>query len=176
MSLADRRVTAKKEEEQKNKIADGEYSVRLKDWKFGKSKGGKDMYTLTWKILKKLNPGKKEDATADKGKERRTFYLPSYNWSIVALLDLIEGMGANLEAMEEYSEIDDVMEEVEDTKMPKATMALEHEEGKQHPNIEIKDIEKVLKPKKEEKKKASTKKPVDDDDDDDDDDDVAVPD
>jgi len=150
MSLADRKKAAQQEEEQRNKIDNGFFSVRLKDWKFGKSKGGKEMYTLTWKILSMLSDldeKEVEDPKAHKGKERKTFYVLSQNWSLVALLDLVESAGADLEALEEVKELDDVLEEIEDTKMPKAKMRLEHPEGERFPKISITDVEQVLKSK-----------------------------
>jgi hypothetical protein len=172
MSLADRKKAAQEEEENKNKIENGDYRVRLKDWKFGKSKGGKEMYTLTWKILSKLTK-KGAAATDAKGKERRTYYVISQNWALVALLDLLEQAGADLAKMEEVDEIDDVFEEIEDTKLPKADMALEHEEGKQFPKITITNVEKVL------NQKCSTDKPQENDTEDEDPDDeetVTAPD
>lgn len=172
MSLAERKEAAQKEEEQKNKIDNGFYSVRLKDWKFGKSKGGKEMYTLTWKILTglmDLEEKKFKDPKEHKGKERKTFYVVSQNWSLVALLDIVESAGADLEAMEEVAEIDDVFEEIEDTKMPKAKMRLEHPEGERFPKIAITDVEEVLEPKKQEKTKSKAKTEPEGEDEDDDD-------
>jgi len=141
MSLADRKKQAQEEEKTKNQLADGDYQVRLKDWKFGPSKKGKDMYTLTWKIMALIG------ATGNgsiKGKERRTYYVVSLNWSLVALLDILEQAGANLEAVEDESEIGNILEQIEDTKMPKAIMTVENREGEQHPNITISQVEQVL--------------------------------
>ncbi|MFO7890676.1 MAG: hypothetical protein R6V04_10095 [bacterium] len=148
MSLADRKATAEKEEAQKNKIPTGVYSVRLKDWQFGKSQKGADMYTLTWKLLKVISlenedGGEGEDLEV-KGKERKTRYLPKENWSILQLLNILEEAGADLGAFEEVSDIDTILEEIEDTKMPRAKMTYENVEGKQYPNIDISDVEGVL--------------------------------
>lgn len=157
MSLADRKETAQKDEEKKNKISNGDYRVRLKDWKFGKSKGGGDMYTLTWKIRYGLNKKGKEEPTEEKGKDRRTYYPIGQNWAVIALLDFLEATGANLAAMEKMSECDDVFEEIEDNKMPMANMNLENVEGKQFPRIAITEVEKVLNLKgKPESKPAKT--------------------
>ena len=148
MSLKDRQETAETEVANQNKIPDGDFRVRLKDWKFGKSQKGADMYTLTWKFLKVIGFETPDDVDEDfeiKGKERKTRYLPGQNWSITALYTLLEGMGVDLSKYNDVSEIDDILELVEDTKMPKATLTLKfNEKNPKYPDITISDVEEVL--------------------------------
>lgn len=155
MSLADRKEQAQKEVAQKNKLPNGIYKVRLSDWEFGKSQKKSDMYTLTWKIIKpiKLTEELPEDMEESelKGRKRKTRFMPGQNWSLVALLDILEQAGANLESFDEISDIDTILEAVEDSRMPKAIMTYEHIEGEQYPKVcDISEVERVLGEDKEE--------------------------
>jgi len=149
MSLADRKKEAEKDVATKNKLPNGTYRVRLSDWLFGKSQKKADMYTLIWKVIKpiKLTEELPEDMEESdlKGKKRKTRFLTGMSWHMVALLDILEQAGANLEKFDEVSDIDTILEAIEDARMPKAILTYEHDEGEQYPKTcVISEVENVL--------------------------------
>lgn len=165
MSLADRKKAAEKEVAAKNKIPNGTYQVKLSDYEFGKSQKKHDMYTLTWKIIKPLElTGELPEGMEEKdlkGKKRKTRFMPGMGWSLAALLDILEQAGADLEAFEELSEIDDILEMIEDAGTLKATMTYDHPEDEQYPNIEISDVTKLLGEAEEEGEEEAADEPAD---------------
>ena len=150
MSLADRKKKAEAEQAMRSKLPNGTYEVRLADASFGQSQKKSDMWTLEWKILKALDIGELPEGVtkADlKGRKRKTRYVLSQNWAVAKLLDILEMAGADLDKYEDMADLDDIFEQIEDTKMPKAILTYEHLEGEQYPKVcEISDVEKVLVP------------------------------
>lgn len=144
MSLAERKIQAQKEIDNKNKLPDGSYRVRLKDWKFGKSKAGKDMYTLTWKIKDAIKVDKMPEGLDVKGKERKQYFVTSVERHVRDLLDILEGTGIDLSEFKDITAIDDIFEIIEDTKMPTAVMSVTTKEGSQFPDLNISEVETII--------------------------------
>lgn len=150
MSLAEMKASAEKEAAKRNQIPDGKYRVRLADWEFGKTQKRKlDQYVLTWKILKVIELDEEQDEDFNeedvKGKKRKTRYMTSESWGIGPLLDILAQAGADLEKYDKVSDIDTILEAIEDTKMPKAVLTYEHPEGEQYPKTcDISEVENVL--------------------------------
>lgn len=154
MGFKDRLAKARKESADVKKgfmWEEGDYEAKFKDWSFGKSQNGDDMFTLKFKVSD-APTDEMFDLIEEKDKRIEMKLLPRVGFQLDKVLDFVDGSGCDIDECDEddktFKDIKSLLSKIED-KAPKVKLYASRAKDKKNTNWSFSEIEQVFTPKPE---------------------------